>query len=279
MTPKCVLADLKNECTEEVLAAKVHIKECVSHFSSQAPETAISSPRDHVPPAGPGPHAVKGVAAHLGPCHSLSFHPTLMLACTCIHNLHHASDCSLHADAHSPRTLLKQPMATEPFQSAGMSLASLAHKISHARDILYNFIGLCARTPAQEHFLTVYTRCKIWERRCTTQPPSASSLDPSAIARLGCFPGGLAPLSDEPDSLLLLELEVELALCLSSPETASPSPSCSDGKAPGLPVKPVSRAATPDTSAAGGGKAHIRALEASGAKVPFRMKRMRVSSF
>ena len=109
------------------------------------------------PMAGPGPHAVKGMAAHLGPCHALSFHPTLMLACTCIHNLHHASDCSLHADAHSPRTSQTQPMATGPFQSAGISLASLAHKISHARNILYNFIGFCAGTSAQEHFLTVHT--------------------------------------------------------------------------------------------------------------------------
>ena len=102
------------------------------------------------PTAGPGPHAVKGMAAHLGPCHALSFHPTLMLACTCIHNLHHASDCSSHADAHSPRTSQTQPMATGPFQSAGISLASLAHKISHARNVRYNFIGFCA-TGALSH--------------------------------------------------------------------------------------------------------------------------------
>ena len=52
-----------------------------------------------------------------------------------------------------------------------------------------------------------YTRCKIWERRCTTQPPSASSLGPSATARLGCFPGGhsdgqnVASLADSPKYL------------------------------------------------------------------------------
>ena len=85
-------------------------------------------------------------------------------------------------------------------------------------------------------------------------------------------------MPDDPDSLLLLELEVELTLCPSSPEAASLSPRGSDGRASGWLAKPGSGAATLDTSAAGGGKAHVRALEASGAKVPFRMKR-RVSSF
>ena len=73
-----------------------------------------------------------------------------MLACTCIHNLHPASDCSLHAGAHSPRTSTAAAHGCRPFSSAGVSLASLAHKISHARNVRYNFIGFCA-TGALSH--------------------------------------------------------------------------------------------------------------------------------